>query len=809
MTELVSPHQNPIIRKYLKDVLAWHGYIRFLGMPTLQTNPDVPIDELYVAQSLSLEDLPTDKEPKPEQLHNPVKLLLEKHHLIVLGDPGSGKSTLINWFAWQLASGFVDRLPKELSDLIPIPIVLRELRLDKVTTFEDLLDSFLERPIAKNLKGNRELLLEYCKAGQILLLVDGLDEVSQELRERLQVVFGLFFLNSNSSFSIFTCRKIGYDVAPLGFSQVGNSNDVTENKSVKKNKFADLAFSTIGRVVTKLLPSSPVEVFLAPFSDKQISQFSLNWYRENLSGNEDGAGLLRDDFIISIRSNESTLQLARTPHLLTMMALIFKIRSNLPNGRAVLYDLIAQAYLESIDKARRLKDPFSWQDKKRWLAKIAFEMQMQRTNAENRYNENSRELLATRKQVLGWITTAVQDSYPDKSMNIEEYASSYLDWIARRSGLLLPRGDEQFAFLHLSFQEYFSAIYVQQQIENPEYSDSEENPETLDTRFSNSPLESWVRNRAWQQVFIFLFEIMAEKPGWMKKLWKECFNTTQVNISDRTEWLFITERSLISHFDLQVSLLRNPHVRPYIKDNHKVIDSLIDFALTEQVIFEKAVRETYMSMVREPAICSLLYLKEFKPYVINSIGKKFRSTGLFLDYLDYSTVSEVLCALPNLADIKTICIKNSTLRDLSAFSELKNIETMCLFGCNISNVSDIGRFSRLKYLNLSFNPIESLAGIELSNSITYIELLAIRTNSLATLTKLKSLKMLICSNFDNEKVFLKMKSLELLGLVSPSNLSDIPKLFQHRTLRVLDLYGVEENRFELPENCKLTVNYIN
>lgn len=808
MTELVPPNQNPIVRKYLKDVLAWHGYIRFLGMPSLQKNPDVPIDELYVAQSLSLEDLPTDKEPKPEQLHNPVKILLEQHHLIVLGDPGSGKSTLINWFAWQLASGFVDRLPKELSDLIPIPIVLRELKLEKVKKFEDVLDAFLDSPVAKNIKENRELLISYCKEGKVLLLVDGLDEVSPELREQLQVAFGLFFLNYNSSFSIFTCRKIGYDAAPLGFSTVGDlkEGDIDEY-SDKKTKFAQLAFSTIGKVVSKILPQSPVEVFLAPFSDKQISLFSLNWYRENLSGNEDGASLLRDDFVTSIKSNDSTLQLARTPQLLTMMALVFKVRSNLPNGRAVLYELIAQAYLESIDKARRLKDPFSWQDKKRWLAKIAFEMQMQRTSKENTSSESSRELLASKQQVLSWIVSALKDYYFDDSVDVGEYASKYLDWIARRSGLLLPRGNDQFAFLHLSFQEYFAAIYIQQQIENPEYFESEENHETLDVRFSSRPLKKWVRNRAWQQVFIFIFEIMAEKPGWMKKLWKECFNDMRISITDRNEWSFITKRNLVCHFDLQVALLKNPHVRPYLKDAIKALDCLIEFAFAEQEIFESVTRPSYLSVNRESTICSLLNLEEFRPYVLDSVRQKFKSSGLFLDYLDSDAVIAVISALPNVDKIKTISVKNSRVGDLSIFSELKNIENLCLIGCDFDSLSGIGQFGNLKYMNLNFNPIQSIIGIEKSANITYLEVLSMRNIILEPLIKLKNLKSLICSKFESEEVFLKMKSLEFLGLFMPPPSADIRKISKHKNLKVLELYGVGKKKFELSPNAKLEVIY--
>ena len=34
-------------------------------------------------------------------------------------------------------------------------------------------------------------------------------------------------------------------------------------------------------------------------------------------------------------------------------------------------------------------------------------------------------------------------------------AAEFVDYLAKRSGLLLPRGQDQWAFLHLSFQEYF------------------------------------------------------------------------------------------------------------------------------------------------------------------------------------------------------------------------------------------------------------------------------------------------------------------------------------------------------------------
>lgn len=802
MTELVSPNQNPVIRKYLKDVLAWHGYIRFLGMPTLQTNPDVPIDELYVAQSLSLENLPTDKEPKPDQLYNPVKLLLEKHHLVVLGDPGSGKSTLINWFAWQLASGFVDRLPKELSDLIPIPIVLRELKLDKVTTFETLLDAFLERPIAKSLKADRDLLIKYCEAGKVLLLVDGLDEISLELRERLLVTFGLFFINFNTSFSIFTSRKVGYEQAPIGLSKVENKNEKSiKTVSSRKNKFLDLALNTVISISAKLLPLNPIEVFVAPFNDKQISQFSLNWYRENTTGNDDGAKFLHSEFVSSIRSNESTLQLARTPHLLTMMALIFKVRLQLPNGRALLYELIAQAYLESIDTARKLKDPFLWQEKKRWLAKVAFEMQMQRLYDEKNESQNSRELLVSREQVLSWIKDAMRVSNAEISATIDDYANEYLDWIARRSGLLLPRGEGQFAFLHLSFQEYFAAVYIQQQIENPEYSDLDVELETLDLRFSTKPLKDWTKKRNWQQVFVFLFELMAEKPGWLRKLWKECFQCLDCSNYDRVSKSLPKLWKDNIQFELQLSLLDNPHVVSFMKNSESILKELIYFSLNEQRLLGEIKFTRQISFLGLTSLSMLLSSVQWRDMVISSVESDFSSKVLYLSNLRSDVVEEVVDALPDVDSIEVIGLTSCDVQSFLIFRPFNNLEKLHVHLVpskkneitKIISFEKLDTLNKLKHLSLFGSGNINLEGIEKFSNLEDLELVGFRLNFEEYISNLKNLKSLTITGISDFKFLLELENLETLhlGLLSAKN--NLSILASSKRLKAITFYDAKED----------------
>ena len=105
--------------------------------------------------------------------------------------------------------------------------------------------------------------------------------------------------------------------------------------------------------------------YVAPFTDVQIKKFAQNWFttrdRSAIRASEDSRRLIE-----AIHNNPYTLRLARTPNLLTMMALIHRERARLPHGRALLYTDIANAYLQSIDENRRIeKLGYSLRDQKR------------------------------------------------------------------------------------------------------------------------------------------------------------------------------------------------------------------------------------------------------------------------------------------------------------------------------------------------------------------------------------------------------------------------------------------------------------
>ena len=121
--------ENPVIRPYLANVRDWQGYIRFLGLPDRRDNPDILIDHLFVVPVLARWHVSPDE--NPESWFNGAEPLVDtlarNTPLVLLGDPGIGKSTLLNYITWLLSRPATNPLIERLGWRLPLPMVLREL----------------------------------------------------------------------------------------------------------------------------------------------------------------------------------------------------------------------------------------------------------------------------------------------------------------------------------------------------------------------------------------------------------------------------------------------------------------------------------------------------------------------------------------------------------------------------------------------------------------------------------------------------------------------------------------------------------
>lgn len=238
-----------------------------------------------------------------------------------------------------------------------------------------------------------------------------------------------------------------------------------------------------------LFPPMFRRCYVAPFNDEDIDQFITRWYtarERDERERQHRLGSLRE----ALRRSDRIRHLAGNPSLLTLMALIHRVTAELPSGRVKLYDKIVEAYLETIQRYRGLTTyEASLEQMKRWLAAVGWQMQSRPASSQDG------DLLVTRQDILEWLSEAISVDRP----NATEEAEKFLEYIARRSGLLIPRGPEQFAFVHLTFQEYFAAWYLRGMLRR------------FDT-LADMCAERVV-NVHWQETLVLLFELLAEFPG--------------------------------------------------------------------------------------------------------------------------------------------------------------------------------------------------------------------------------------------------------------------------------------------------------
>lgn len=481
---------------YFTRLLPRFQFIRFLGLPVLKDTPDIPLERLYVPLNLGPQHVSPDQVEQSEK-QTIEEVLSERRWVVALGDPGSGKSTLINYLTTTFASRQRHPLVSALGPMIPVPIVLRDFRIAPDISFDGLLDQFLAQPFWSG-ELSRDDLIAVMETGQALVMLDGLDEIGDLARRRalrravLDQGVGRFL----GCTWIVTSRMVGYDEVPFDVNPVGQE-PVAEQDRVALE--ALLVPSPAGGVSVGV--AAPL--YILPFTMDQIRRFAENWYglRE-----ADAAERARgaESLMGAIGSSQSIERLAHTPNLLTMMALIHRVYAQLPSGRALLYDRIAEAYLESIDTYRGIRVssvPLALQQ--RWLGELAYEMQRERASS----RADASEILVPAERVEQTIQRTLSPEYD---------AKRELGYIGRRAGLLLPRKPGFYSFVHLSFQEYFAACYLYERLMG---FDSREEAQKEVMGLSERPV--------WHETLVFLFEKLSAHQGASDWLFARIFLQSQ------------------------------------------------------------------------------------------------------------------------------------------------------------------------------------------------------------------------------------------------------------------------------------------
>ncbi len=705
--QFFNPWDDPRWIKYLNALRAPFWYIRFLGLPTLKDEPNATLDEFYVPLYLSRRHSPVPEAEAGETL-SVEGLLADPGRVIVLGDPGSGKSTLVKYVTMAFASRREGPLVEALGRLIPLPIVLRDFRVHPEITFAELLDQLRDQPFWPQEVGPDDLA-QVLGTGQAIVLLDGLDEIGDvRCREGLRraILESAVPLYPRSKW-LLTSRIVGYDDVAFHFvgPRIGHVlyGEVWSNyvANVEENR-AEAARVGYGELAGDLMAYKELKyaeaasrflapVYVLPFSDEQIARFAHNWYalREpDEHRRQTGA----DSLVQAIFKSPTITRLARIPNLLTIMALVHRVRAYLPNGRALLFEDISQAYLHSIDEFYGIKSlDYPLAQKKRWLARVGFEMQRRRSEepGERRSAESS-DVLAAAHEVRSWVADAMEQSGYARD---EQAAAAFVDYVGRRSGLLLPRGPEQFAFMHLSFQEYFAAVYLADQLISPR------------RVLGDEVLRGWAGQVVWRETMVFLFELLADKQDWSETVAEKLFGQDFGLVAKPGD-------EALGLAPLAAQLAADPHsgftrrmrqqatrlcCERLLKMDPMAFDSMRELAIPIFSVKGDRLQEAWDALI-DAVRGSDAHVLHLDGAPISDLAPLAGLTNLGGLFLNGTRVSD-LAPLAGLSNLGALLLSNTRVSDLAPLAGLTNLKVLFL---NNTRVSDLAPLAGLTNLNTLF-----------------------------------------------------------------------------------------------------------
>ncbi|WP_445632455.1 NACHT domain-containing protein [Nostoc sp. DSM 114161] len=461
---------------YLNQIIKDSEKIHFAGIKMKGQDWDIPepLEKIFVIPDVINEEQKANRVSlNSKDMISANKLLNSSlsQQMVILGDPGSGKSTLMQYFAAKVAQQKFAELGLP-EDLLPILIRIRDLANQPEINILTYLQDRIPRKYTLDIP---EGFFDYwLKQGKTVILLDGLDEIADENKQRE------------------VARHLSYFVTNNRYIQ--NRVIITSRPAEYKRDFFE----------TQKFP----HYFILPFDEPKINLFIDKWYNSRFSDSEESQR--RQSSLKELLNKQERIKiLVENPLLLTLVCLIHRYDAvRLPQKRDKLYETAIETLLLNWEMIRfeekqapiyKKLEHIKFTNLQRLMEKLAYWIHCQQIATQDK----NCSTIVERDEIIEQLTKDIKNLKKIELYEAKQEAENFIDYISARSGLLNEQGKNCYAFVHKTFQEYLCAKEIDYR-----YQDDEGSYEEIVLYH----IKEHLYNPHWREVLLLLIAIQKPKP---------------------------------------------------------------------------------------------------------------------------------------------------------------------------------------------------------------------------------------------------------------------------------------------------------
>ena len=321
----------------------------------------------------------------------------QEKYLMVFGEPGIGKSTFLRKVGLEAMKGNNEKYQHNLT---PVLLELKHFKEEQID-IQALIQKEFDLCGFPNVE---KAIPDKLKKGELLILLDGLDEVPDANTNNVITTIQNFVDQHNKNRFIISCRT----AARTHFRQ-----------------FTDIE--------------------IVEFDDQQIEDFIQHWFSDERETAQECWQLLQQPEYASAK------ELGQTPLLLTFLCLVYDENQAFPTNRSRLYGDALRILLERwaaekrLPNRRQIYENLSIENEEILLSEIAY------------FYFSEDRLFYNQGELTDQIKTFLMDS-----LNAPHYldGEEILKTIEKEQGIFVERARGEYSFSHLTLQEYLTAKYI-------------------------------------------------------------------------------------------------------------------------------------------------------------------------------------------------------------------------------------------------------------------------------------------------------------------------------------------------------------